>query len=65
MDNLIVKIIVALMILVAGIGIYGIIDNNQRTEDCNKANGTMINTPKGNLCVLNLEKLTTKPTQPN
>lgn len=64
-DKLIVKILVALMIVVACVGIYGIIDNSQRTEECHKATGTMINTPRGNLCVLNLEKLPTKRIQPN
>ena len=54
-----IKLLTAAMILVACVGIYGIIDNSQRTEECHRQNGTMINTPRGTLCVLGLEKLTT------
>ena len=54
------KVFVALMVLVAVVGIYGVIDSNHRIEACQKENGTMINTPKGTLCVLGLEKLNVK-----
>lgn len=57
-DKLIVKILVALMIIVACIGIWGIIDSNQRTEECHRQDGVMINTPRGTICILGLEKLT-------
>lgn len=65
LDKLITNVLIGLMLLVAAIGVYGVIDDSRRSEDCRKASGTMINTPKGTLCVLNLEKLTTKPTQQN
>lgn len=48
------KVIVTLLIIMAAICAWAVVDNSQRTEACHKQQGQMINTPRGTLCVLNL-----------
>lgn len=48
------KVIVTLLIIMVSICVLAVVDSAARTEQCHKQQGTMISTPKGTLCVLNL-----------
>ena len=55
------KFIIAMMIATVCIGVWGVINLGQRTEECHRQNGMMINTPRGNTCVLGLTTVNTRP----
>ena len=53
-DKILPQVVLVLALVLIVIATASVIDHRTRSEECTKQQGTMINTPRGILCVLNL-----------